>query len=71
MLESNTHVIGALLTKFDVKQAGYDYGYYSYAYGSTTYSYMERRVSDNASSRRKIRIFEEPSDRHDDTLSDA
>ena len=71
MLESNTHVIGALLTKFDIKQAGYDYGYYSYAYGSTTYSYMERQVSDNASSRRKIRIFEEPSDRHDDTISDA
>ena len=65
MLESNTHVIGAMLTKFDVKQAGYDYGYYSYNYGNANYAYTDRRVSDSASSRRKVRIFAEEADHHD------
>ena len=65
MLESNTHVIGAMLTKFDVKQAGYDYGYYSYNYGNAGYAYTDRRVSDSAASRRKVRIFTEAGE--DDT----
>ncbi|MEL7447219.1 MAG: polysaccharide biosynthesis tyrosine autokinase, partial [Pseudomonadota bacterium] len=54
MLESRSNLLGAILMRFDAKQAGYDYGYYYDAYGTST-AYVESNGSD-ASARRKIRI---------------
>lgn len=57
MVESNANVIGALLTKFNSKRAGYDYGYYSYAYGNSAYAYKQGQPSVRANPKRQIRII--------------
>lgn len=54
MLESRTNVLGAVLTKFDAKNAGYEYTYYYSSYGRQAYAYVENEKKDK--SRRKIMI---------------
>lgn len=54
MLESRTNVLGAVLTKFDAKNAGYEYSYYYSSYGRQAYAYVENGKSDK--SRRKVLI---------------
>jgi len=60
LLDSQTNILGTMLTKFDAKNAGYDYGYSYYAYGKGAYAYKNHHVSENAYKRRKIDIFTEP-----------
>ena len=64
LLESRTNVIGAILTKFDVKKAGYNYGYYHYAYGKSAYAYGNEALSKSSREKRKINLFspDEPAD---------
>ena len=57
MLESNSNVLGVMLTKFDIKRAGYDAGYYAYAYGHQAYTYNDMQLSNAESEKRKVRIF--------------
>lgn len=64
LLESRANVIGAILTKFDVKKAGYDYGYYHYAYGKSSYAYDNEQMDDASREKRKINLF------HDEGASD-
>ena len=54
MFESRTNVLGAVLTKFDAKNAGYEYSYYYSSYGRQAYAYVENEKKDK--SRRKIMI---------------
>ena len=54
LLESRTNLLGAILMKFDAKQAGYD-DYYT-AYGGAAAAYIEDASRKSGSSRRKIRI---------------
>jgi capsular exopolysaccharide synthesis family protein len=64
LLESNTNVVGAVLTKFDAKKSGYGYGDYYYSYGRGAYAYGARRSGRSvAASRRKVRLFAEPAER--------
>ena len=51
--ESQTNVVGAVLTKFDAKKLGYEGGYYYYSYGKGAYAYGAGK----ASKRRKIHLF--------------
>jgi capsular exopolysaccharide synthesis family protein len=53
LLGANGQVIGALLTKFDVKRSGYGYGYY-YTYN---YDYGSKAVSADVKRRRRIDLF--------------
>lgn len=53
LIESQSNVVGAVLTKFDARKLGYEGGYYYYSYGKGAYSYGGNR----ASNRRKIRMF--------------
>jgi len=53
LLGANGQLIGAMLTKFDVKRSGYGYGYY-YTYN---YEYGSRTVSADAKRRRRIDLF--------------
>lgn len=56
--ENRINIIGAVLTHFDAKKAGYDYNYYYYAYGAGSENYGNKRVKDKSeSARRKIRLF--------------
>ncbi|MEM9938472.1 MAG: polysaccharide biosynthesis tyrosine autokinase [Pseudomonadota bacterium] len=57
LMESHTNVLGTVLSKFDSKKAGYEYGYYYYGQSSKAYKYTERAVPNKASLQRKIRIF--------------
>lgn len=54
MYESRTNVLGAVLTKFDAKNAGYEYSYYYSSYGRQAYAYVENEKKN--SSRRKVLI---------------
>lgn len=42
LYDSRTDVLGVMLTKFDVKAQGHDYGYYYGSYQSNSYAYVER-----------------------------
>ena len=63
MYESRTNVLGAVLTKFDAKNAGYEYSYYYSSYGRQAYAYVEND-SKKAASRRKV-LIEAARDDHD------
>lgn len=56
--ENRVNVIGAVLSHFDAKKAGYDYNYYYYAYGAGAENYGNKQLKDKReSSRRKVRLF--------------
>ncbi|MEP1143690.1 MAG: polysaccharide biosynthesis tyrosine autokinase [Henriciella sp.] len=63
MLEARTNMLGAVLTKFDAKNAGYEYSYYYSSYGRQAYAYVENGKSDR--SRRKV-LIEAAQDGSDD-----
>lgn len=52
--DSRTSVIGCVLTKFDAKSSGYDYGYYYSPYGGSSSTYVTTDTKRDA--RRKILI---------------
>ncbi len=52
--DSRTNVIGCVLTKFDAKTSGYDYGYYYSPYGAKAEKYISRGTNRDAN--RKILI---------------
>ncbi len=54
---SRANIVGVLLTKFNVRQAGYEYGYAYYSYGKAAYAYRQKTVTDDAERRRKIHLF--------------
>ena len=58
LYESHTNIIGVVLTKFDAKKAGYQYGDYYSTYGGSAYAYVEKKRD----SRRKILIESAPED---------
>jgi capsular exopolysaccharide synthesis family protein len=54
LLDARAMLIGAVLTKYDVRRTGYSYGYsYSYSYGG----YGQKALSSEAGRRRRIEIF--------------
>lgn len=56
LLESQSNVVGAVLTKFDARKSGYESSEYYYSYGKGAYAYGSRQAG-KASGRRKIRLF--------------
>lgn len=67
LMDSQTKILGTILTKFDIKSAGYHDGYSYYAYGKGAYAYNNDNLSDAAIKRRKIDIltgsdYTEPTD---------
>lgn len=60
LLESQSNLLGAILTKFDAKKVGYDNAYYYYNYAEKgAYAYRENQISDRESVRRKVHLFSE------------
>lgn len=58
LLESQTNLLGAILTKFDAKKVGYDNAYYYYNYAEKgAYAYRENQIPDRESVRRKVHLF--------------
>jgi len=53
VIDAQGTIIGAMLTKFDVKRAGYAYGY-NYSYG---YNYGQKAVASEVNRRRRVQIF--------------
>ena len=56
MHETGSDIMGAILTKFEAKKAGYDYSYY-YSYGKGPYGYGQKSISHSVNTRKKITIF--------------
>lgn len=53
--EAQANIVGAILTKFDVRRAEYSYGYnYAYSYG---YNFDRKSIASEARKRRRIEIF--------------
>jgi hypothetical protein len=62
-MESNSNVLGVVLTKFDPKKAGYGYGYSYYQYGRRgAAAYSDRSLSEENRMRRRIKLFEAEED---------
>ena len=59
LFESQSNVVGVVLTKFDAKKSGYENGEYYYSYGKGAYAYGSKRSGQSSGKRRKIRIFAE------------
>lgn len=59
LYESQSNVVGAILTKFDAKKSGYESSEYYYSYGKGAYAYGSKRAGKSSSKRRKIKIFAE------------
>lgn len=57
LYDSRTNIIGGVLTKFDPKKAGFEYGYYYSSYSSGARSYVESKKD---SAQRKILIEAAP-----------
>jgi polysaccharide biosynthesis transport protein len=56
LLAANAHIIGVILTKFDLKRTGYGYSYdYAYQYGG--YGQTKDGVQTEANAKRRIGIF--------------
>ncbi|QYJ00051.1 polysaccharide biosynthesis tyrosine autokinase [Thalassovita mediterranea] len=63
LLESQTNLLGAILTKFDAKKVGYDSADYYYNYsGNAAYAYREKEIPDRESIRRKVHLFSDTND---------
>ena len=62
--ESNSNIVGAILTKFDAKKSGYESGYYYYSYGRGAYAYGSKQTGKRLQNRRKIRLFADQADRY-------
>jgi len=62
LLEAQANLIGAILTKFDMRRSDYSYGY-SYSYG---YNMDRGRLASEANRRRRIEIFNDPGPADDD-----
>lgn len=62
--DSRTNVLGCVLTKFDAKSSGYDYGYYYSPYGSKSNAYVTADTKRDA--KRKILIDTVPEDENPD-----
>lgn len=58
LYDSRTKIVGTVLTKFDPKQAGYEYSYYYSSYGKGSKAYIENKRD----SRRKVLIEAAPDD---------
>ena len=62
MYESRTNVLGAVLTKFDAKNAGYEYSYYYSSYGRQAYAYVEQNKRDQSKRKILIETAQDPND---------
>jgi len=60
LVEAGANIVGTLLTQFDAKRHGYEYGDYYYSYGYGAYSYEDNQNKAKASAR-KIDLFSENS----------
>lgn len=49
LYDSRTNIVGAVLTKFDAKRAGYEYSQYYSGYGRSAYAYVDSKKSKNSS----------------------
>lgn len=62
LYEARTNVIGAILTKFNAKKAGYDYYDYYHAYGNDAVAYVQ---TDKRSEKRRNVLIEAASEDHE------
>jgi succinoglycan biosynthesis transport protein ExoP len=64
LAEAQGNIVGAILTKFDVRRAEYSYGYnYAYSYG---YNLDRKSLTSEAKRRRRIEIFNQSDPGGDD-----
>lgn len=57
LLESQTNLVGVILTKFDPKKSGYESSYYYYTYGKGAHAYGNSRSGSKVSRARKVSLF--------------
>lgn len=62
MQESQSNLVGVILTKFDARKSGYGSEYYYYSYGRGAYAYGSKRSGKRVENRRKIRLFADKPD---------
>ena len=63
LTEAQGTVIGAILTKFDIRRSEHAYGYnYAYSYG---YGYGKKAITAEARKRRRIELFSSADDLFD------
>ena len=61
LVSTHAQTVGAILTKFDARKVGYDYGYYYYNYGPGAYDYARPSARTERQSR-KITLFKDQLD---------